>query len=165
MKNLTALLLALLSAVSFAQPTKPVAETFLRTESRRVPLLRLLEGNPPAPIELKIERPVLVHFWATWCAPCLDELPQLVKSSSELKKAGIDLILISVDSSAATNDNKLVLSVAARRLIRMAILVAENAARGNFPSNKPFPEAMLEHYQRKAGRPVGSRGPKRKRTG
>ena len=88
--------------MSLAQPTKPVAETFLKTESRRVPLLRLLEGNPPAPIELKIERPVLIHFWATWCAPCLDELPQLVRSSSELKKAGIDLILISVDSSAAT---------------------------------------------------------------
>lgn len=63
------------------------------------------------------------------------------------------------------NDNKLVLSVAARRLIRTAILVAENAARGRFPCNKSFSEAMLEHYQRKAGRPVGSRGPKRKRAG
>ena len=63
------------------------------------------------------------------------------------------------------NDNKLVLSIAARRLIRTAVLVAENAARGRFPCNKPFPEAMLEQYQRKAGRPVGSRGPKRKKAG
>lgn len=62
-------------------------------------------------------------------------------------------------------ENRIVLSIAARRLIRCAILVAENAARGRFPSNKPFPEAMLEEYQRKAGRPIGSRGPKRKKAG
>ncbi|MEY4566320.1 MAG: hypothetical protein RLY14_1290 [Planctomycetota bacterium] len=63
------------------------------------------------------------------------------------------------------NANKIVLSIAARRLIRCSILVAENAARGRFPCNKSFPEAMLEQYQRKAGRPVGSRGPKRKKAG
>jgi hypothetical protein len=62
-------------------------------------------------------------------------------------------------------ENKIVLSIAARRLIRCAILVAENAARGRFPSNKTFPEAILDQYQRKAGRPVGSRGPKRKKAG
>lgn len=69
------------------------------------------------------------------------------------------------DNPRKFNDNKLVLSVAARRLIRGAILVAENAARGRFPCNKSFPEAMLEYYQRKAGRPVGSRGPKRSKAG
>jgi hypothetical protein len=63
------------------------------------------------------------------------------------------------------NENKIILSIAARRLIRIALLVAENAARGRFPCNKTFPEAMLEQYQRKAGRPVGSRGPKRKKAG
>lgn len=69
------------------------------------------------------------------------------------------------EGSRKYTDNKIVLSIAARRLIRNAILIAENAARGRFPCNKAFPEAMLEHYQRKAGRPVGSRGPKRKKAG
>lgn len=71
----------------------------------------------------------------------------------------------SVLNPRSHNDNKIVLSIAARRLIRTAILVAENAARGRFPCNKSFPEALLEEYQRKAGRPVGSRGPKRKKAG
>jgi hypothetical protein len=62
-------------------------------------------------------------------------------------------------------DNKIVLSIAARRLVRCAMWVAENAARGRFPCDNQFSEAMLDSYQRKAGRPVGSRGPKRKKLG
>ena len=51
---------------------------------------------------------------------------------------------------------KKVLSIMARRLIKTASLVAENAARGRFPSDKPFAEAMLSTYKRDAGRPKGS---------
>ncbi len=60
---------------------------------------------------------------------------------------------------------KEVLSIAARRLVRTALLVAENAARGRFPSDRPFPEAMIGGYKRKAGRPVGSTSPKRRKAG
>lgn len=60
---------------------------------------------------------------------------------------------------------KEVLSIAARRLVRTALLVAENAARGRFPSDRPFPEAMTGSYKRKAGRPVGSTSPKRRKAG
>jgi hypothetical protein len=51
---------------------------------------------------------------------------------------------------------KKVLSIMARRLIKTASLVAENAARGRFPSDKPFAEAMLSTYKRAPGRPKGS---------
>lgn len=66
-----------------------------------------------------------------------------------------------IDESASGLDQdelagrKKVLSIMARRLIKTASLVAENAARGRFPSDKPFPEAMLS-ANRKAGRPKGS---------
>lgn len=52
--------------------------------------------------------------------------------------------------------NKELLGIAASKLIRTAALVAENAARGRFPSNKPFKEAVLTPYERKAGRPAGT---------
>lgn len=59
---------------------------------------------------------------------------------------------------------KRVLSIMSHRLIKTAALVAENAARGRFPCDEPFPEAMLDAFTRKAGRPVGSKRPKRIKT-
>lgn len=54
-------------------------------------------------------------------------------------------------------DRKELLSIAASRLIRCASLVAENAARGRFPSDKNFSEAITTPYKRKAGRPTGTK--------
>ena len=42
---------------------------------------------------------LLVHFWATWCPPCLEELPDIVKFSKKWTDREIKLILISLDSS------------------------------------------------------------------
>jgi hypothetical protein len=54
-------------------------------------------------------------------------------------------------------DRKELLSIAASRLIRCASLVAENAARGRFPSDRNFSEAITTPYKRKAGRPTGTK--------
>jgi hypothetical protein len=54
-------------------------------------------------------------------------------------------------------DRKELLSIAASRLIRSASLIAENAARGRFPSDKNFSEAITTPYKRKAGRPIKRR--------
>jgi hypothetical protein len=48
------------------------------------------------------------------------------------------------------------LQILASKLIHKAELIAENAARGRFPSDKAFPEAMLVSNQRKVGRPKKS---------
>jgi thiol-disulfide isomerase/thioredoxin len=39
----------------------------------------------------------LVHFWATWCPPCVDELPGLLATSRKLSAEGLTLIAISMD--------------------------------------------------------------------
>src|SRR4030095_1921352 len=41
-------------------------------------------------------KPLLVNFWATWCDPCRDEFPDLVKLNADYK-GKIDFITISLD--------------------------------------------------------------------
>ena len=40
---------------------------------------------------------VLVHFWATWCPPCREELPSLAKLNGQMAGKPFRLLAISVD--------------------------------------------------------------------
>lgn len=42
---------------------------------------------------------VIVNFWATWCAPCVKELPELAKLKRANAKKGAVLILVSGDEA------------------------------------------------------------------
>jgi peroxiredoxin len=41
---------------------------------------------------------VLVNFWATWCAPCLEEMPAMERLWRRHKDAGFILVAVSVDT-------------------------------------------------------------------
>ena len=47
-------------------------------------------------------KPLLVNFWATWCDPCREEFPELVKINNDFK-GKIDFITISLDDLADIN--------------------------------------------------------------
>lgn len=40
---------------------------------------------------------VLVNFWASWCRPCVAEIPGLIKLYNNYKDSGFEIIFISVD--------------------------------------------------------------------
>src|SRR5438477_2041833 len=44
-------------------------------------------------------RPRIVHLWASWCVPCLIELPDLLATFREAEKRGVDVVLLSLDTA------------------------------------------------------------------
>ena len=42
-------------------------------------------------------KPLLINFWASWCAPCIAEMPSLQKAAEKLQAESIKVLLISVD--------------------------------------------------------------------
>lgn len=44
---------------------------------------------------------VLIDFWATWCRPCMDELPKLKETYEKLHSKGFEIIGLSLDQEKA----------------------------------------------------------------
>jgi thiol-disulfide isomerase/thioredoxin len=55
-----------------------------------------LEGQPQR-VENYRGRVVVLNFWATWCAPCLQEMPELVKLQRSYGAREVQVIGISAD--------------------------------------------------------------------
>lgn len=51
----------------------------------------------PRPISDWSGQPILINFWATWCAPCRREMPLLQKLHEEFGNDGLQVIGIAID--------------------------------------------------------------------
>ena len=40
---------------------------------------------------------VVLNFWATWCPPCIEEMPSLVQMQQRMKTKGVTVLAVSVD--------------------------------------------------------------------
>jgi thiol-disulfide isomerase/thioredoxin len=54
-------------------------------------LKQLLKRDAAAP------KPLLINFWATWCGPCREEYPDLVKIDQKYKPKGLEFITVTLD--------------------------------------------------------------------
>lgn len=55
------------------------------------------KGQPQAMSQWK-GKPLVINFWATWCAPCVDEMPELTELQSDLAQSNVQILGIGIDS-------------------------------------------------------------------
>ncbi|CAH2933306.1 MAG: Cytochrome c-type biogenesis protein ResA [uncultured Paraburkholderia sp.] len=55
------------------------------------------DGKPESLTVLK-GRPIVVNFWASWCGPCVEEMPALSQLQRDYAKKGIQFVGLGVDS-------------------------------------------------------------------
>ena len=89
------LLLALLSGAALAKGLKELTP-------RPAPQLALPAlGGDKFDFKRLRGKVVLVNFWATWCPPCLKEIPGFIRLQEKYGKAGLQFVGISVDNPEA----------------------------------------------------------------
>lgn len=68
-----------------------------------VPALRLAapDGTRHALADFARGRPLLVNFWASWCGPCIREMPALDAFAAQQGANGVQVVGIAIDDTAA----------------------------------------------------------------
>ena len=107
-------------AASPSQPECPSCNSFgiQRFQERKEAPAFTLKGLDEKPINLSDfkGKPVLITFWATWCASCKEEIP-LLEKFFVAKKDQLAILLIAIDGERKktvqkiANDNKVTIPV------------------------------------------------------
>lgn len=87
-------------AVQAAAPTAVDPKAFCEVwhEAEAAPALALPALRSPAPAKGASTRSRWINVWATWCKPCIEELPRLAQWQGELgSKADFELWFLSAD--------------------------------------------------------------------
>lgn len=94
------------STENFAQTKKPKSKTSAPKvqANSNLPKVKQIDGEALRKLLQPNGKPLLINFWATWCDPCREEFPDLIKIGADYKDK-IDLITISLDElSEIDND-------------------------------------------------------------
>ena len=73
-----------------------------RVESYGWALLDL--DDKPAPFARFRGKPVFLNIWATWCGPCVQEMPSIARLADDprLKEKGVAFVCVSIDQSSVS---------------------------------------------------------------
>ena len=93
----------LLGAVLSARAPRTPSGVVVAKRGQPIPDLTLtdLQGRPVSLASSYRGRPLLLNLWASWCAPCVTEMPELDAFSREQGANGIQVIGIALDDATA----------------------------------------------------------------
>jgi peroxiredoxin len=132
-----ATLAILLAAAGHAQAADPVS---LRAPDRMRPLPSIKLTDPegrPQVLEARAGTITLLHFWATWCAPCREELPVLQTLPARI--GGCDLHVVAV--AADRHDD--VRQFAVQHRLHLPILIDQYGEAMHALGIRAFPETQV----------------------
>lgn len=55
----------------------------------------------PQPLRQWQGRVLVINFWATWCAPCVEEMPELQAVHSDYVERGVTVVGLAIDNANA----------------------------------------------------------------
>ena len=130
-------------------PSAPTVGVTAETAARQAPefTLTTLDGTPMRLSDLR-GKVVFINLWATWCPPCREELPTMVRFYERFKDRGVEILAISEDT-----DPEAVRRMVAKQGLTFPVLMDENKRVYNLYRATGVPET---HLLDKGGKVRGS---------
>jgi thiol-disulfide isomerase/thioredoxin len=97
--SVVAIVFAVIGAYFAGQRLKPVTSQPSAANQLFAQTLPDTQGNPQSLSQWK-GKILLVNFWATWCPPCVEEMPELVELQHEMTSQNVQIIGIGIDSAS-----------------------------------------------------------------
>ena len=110
-------------------------------------------GNPLRSLDFA-GHVVLLNFWATWCGPCVQEIPDLIALQDQYREDGLVVIGLSVDRNGAA----LVSQFMAEHGINYPVALASDPVIADYGGIEFIPSSfIIDRNNRIAAEMVGSR--------
>ncbi len=100
--------------------------------------VRTLDGRTLRLSDLR-GRPVIVDFWATWCAPCRVSMPLLSRMQDRFAREGLVVVGLSVDDVAPQD----VRSFAERMRVRFPVAMASESVMEDYGPIRSIPTTVF----------------------
>jgi thiol-disulfide isomerase/thioredoxin len=110
------------------------------TAATKMPSFELedvVTGDPIASSRFE-GKSLLITFWATWCPPCIQEIPNLIKLQNEYGTTGFSVVAISVDQ-----EKGVVQKMVNRKEINYPVMMADKSVTRDFGGVYGIPTSFL----------------------
>lgn len=100
-------------------------------------------------------RSLVCNFWATWCAPCREEIPLLNAAQHKYGDKGIQFVGIAIDNAANVSEFGKSVKIAYPVLLAGSAAIELMRSLGNASGGLPF-TVLLDRRGRLVGRKLGA---------